>query len=94
MTEMAQAEKFLKLQTSTKLSLIMTNEIKERFFRLDFYKGDNFILDDMDGVHMFIVNPRDSPEAKILKNGVEEIYSTYKTVFDELNIDFKKYLLS
>jgi len=91
MTEILPSEGILKIKTVSNLVSLISQEILQKFPRLNFYKDENFLIDEEDGiVHIKIVDLQASAEANILKNGVEDIYSTYKRVFNSLNIDFNK----
>jgi len=58
---------------------------------LNFYKDESYIVDEEEGIfHLKIVDFAECQSAKILKNGVEEIYSTFKHVFNGLNINFNR----
>lgn len=90
-TEKSPSEGIIKIKSTASLSTMISTDIQKRFPRLNFYRNENFLIEEEDGIlHILIVDPKDSGEAKILRVGVEEIYSTYKRVFNALNIDFNK----
>lgn len=89
----SQTEENLKFKNQKQFCTFVTEEIKSKFSRLNFYKNDDFVLDEEDGLfHLNIVPKENYLNSKIVKKGVEEIYSAFKYVFNTLNIDFKKLL--
>lgn len=82
-----------KLKKTQSFINYITQEIKQKFPRLNFYKDENFIADEEDGIfHIKIVEFNESDGVKIFRNGVEEIYSTFKHVFNSLHIDFNRFI--
>lgn len=90
-TEAAPSEGILKLKSSANSLQLIIEELNKKFPRLNFYKENGFLLDEEEGViHIKIVDYDESSKSRVFRNGMEEIYSAYKSVFNELNIDFNK----
>lgn len=91
MPEKFNTEEALKFKTPKKFFSFVCEEITIKFPRLNFYKNSEFIVEEEDEInHLKIVSKEDYTGTKIHKNGVEEIYSAFKYVFNVLNIDFNR----